>query len=70
MGTLEFLSKLTTRRLLAYYKSQRERRKLVESQGGWDPKSFRRYTAIERIEWDNHLADVKSMLNKREHIEK
>jgi uncharacterized protein YecE (DUF72 family) len=66
MESIEFLSKLITPRLLGYYRSQRDKRKIM--QGGWNPRNYSSYTDEELKEWDEHLIKVKSMLDKREHV--
>ena len=62
MEKLEKLEKLTTKRLLAYYRAERRRRKVFAY--GWQS-----ITDEEMIAWDNHLVDVKKMLDGREHVE-
>lgn len=58
MEKIELLEKLTTPRLLAYYRSKRNyiRRAILNE--------------VEEREWNDHLKFVKSMLDKREHVEK
>ena len=60
MENLKKLEKLTTKRLLAYYKAERERfQKNKDGLVGFDLLMLR-----------VHLGDVKLMLDKREHVEK
>ena len=63
MEDLNKFEKLTTKRLLAYYRSSRDKRKIA-------PYSWYHFSDEELAEWDKHLLDVKAMLDKREHIEK
>jgi len=65
MDSIEKLEKLTTKRLLAYYKAERKRRKLypyMPSYGYEQP--------VDVKAWDQHLLDVKAMLDEREHVER
>ena len=63
MESIEKLEKLTTKRLLAYYRASRNSRKMA-------PYSWQHFSDEELAEWDKHLLDVKTMLDKREHVEK
>lgn len=62
METLGKLEKLTTKRLLAYYKAERNRRDTHQYDYSISP--------IEKIAIDMHLCEVKKMLDTREHVEK
>ena len=72
--TLEELSKLNTKRLLSYYKSQRMKmiRYRESFYTGWE-YSFHLYKDMEYIkdelnEWEDYLNSIKSILNTRENI--
>lgn len=54
--TLEDLKKLTTKRLLAFYKAERKRQNSI----GHCPDDY----------WDVDLIKVKKLLDDREHVEK
>jgi len=56
---IKSLEKLSTKRLLAYYKAERKRRSLPS----YDPDADENYNDI-------HLSDIKQLLDNREHIEK
>jgi len=67
MEKLEKLEKLTTKRLLTYYKKHRKR--MLRT----DPYDYKeeendRYSADDR-EWKKHLLEVKKLLDGREHVE-
>ena len=64
---LEVLEKLPTKRLLAYYKSRRKR-VLGSCEFGWECYGYIDLRDDEVEPWLKHIDDVKSMLDKREHI--
>ena len=63
MTKIKILEKLTTKRLLAYYRSQRKARTMLPY------TALLPYSDEEEKEWDDHLKEVKKMLDEREHIE-
>ena len=60
--TTEDLKKLTTKRLLAFYKAERKRRQSVPLSSFYNSED-ENYYAID-------LADIKKLLDEREHVEK
>jgi len=60
--TLEALNKLSTKRLLAFYKAERKRQ-AVEALSSFYNSEDENYYAVD-------LAKVKKLLDEREHIEK
>lgn len=72
--TLEELSKLNTKRLLSYYKSQRLKRIMyMESfYTGWEYEFHlykdMKYVLDELNEWEDYLNLIKSILSTRENI--
>ena len=65
MDDIGKLEKLTTKRLLAYYKAERQRRKLYPYM-----PSYGYVQPVDVKAWDQHLLDIKAMLDEREHVEK
>jgi hypothetical protein len=65
MESIEKLEKLTTKRLLNYYRSERDRFRMQPFKTGYESCS-----ADEMKEWAEHITVVKEMLNHREHVEK
>lgn len=59
---LNFLETLNTKRLLSYYRSQRKLLKTFFN-------NFH-YTVEKELELQEHLKQVKTLLDKREHISK
>lgn len=53
---IKSLEKLTTKRLLAFYKAERKRQNAI----GHSPEDY----------WDVDLVKIKKLLDEREHVEK
>lgn len=72
---IEFLKTLNTRRLLSYYKSERQKFYntdffVCEGQFRWDCSSKYGYLKEIYYTWKERLSEIKDILNQREHIGK
>jgi len=67
--TLEFLESLPTKRLLSYYRAQRKARKLHSYGRNTIYGHQEVLSDAEKVEWDLYIADIKKLLDNREHIE-